>query len=74
MRLNFGQILDFFFSPTVMHRIFKKLRRYFPYSLGIQESFREIAARRKRVNIQACFIIKFTSKKVNKEVQVRAIA
>ena len=31
-----------------MHRIFKKLWRYFPDSLGIRESFREIAARRKR--------------------------
>ena len=33
-----------------MHRIFKKLRRYFPDPLGIRESFREIAAWRKRVN------------------------
>ena len=32
-----------------MHRIFKKHRRYFPIPLGIRESFRETAARRKRV-------------------------
>ena len=32
-----------------MHRIFKKLRHYFPDPLSIRESFREIAARRKRV-------------------------
>ena len=43
--------------PTVMHRIFKKLRRYFLIPLGIQESFREIVARRKRVMFVAfdCF-------------------
>ena len=38
------------FFPTVMHRIFKKLRRYFPIPLGIRESFREIVARRKRIS------------------------
>ena len=60
-RLDFGQISEFFFFfffffffPTVMHRFFKKLRRYFPIPLGIQESFREIAARCKRVNIEFC--------------------
>ena len=32
-----------------MHRIFKKLRRYFPDPLGIRESFPEIATRHNRV-------------------------
>ena len=51
MRLDFGQILEIFlFFTTVMHRIFKKHRRYFPIPLGIRESFCEIAAWRKRVN------------------------
>ena len=39
-----------FIFPAVTHRIFKKLWRYFPDPLGIRESFREIAAWRKRVN------------------------
>ena len=43
-------IFFFFFFPTVTHRIFKKLRRYFPDPLATRESFRKIAARRKRVN------------------------
>ena len=47
---GFWANIGFFFFPTVMHRIFKKLRRYFPIPLGIRESFREIAARRKRDN------------------------
>ena len=59
VRLDFGQILEIFiFFPMVMHRIFKKHRHYFPISLGIRESFREIAARRKRVkgteNLKQC--------------------
>ena len=33
-----------------MHRIFKKLQRYFPDPLVVRESFREITARHKRVN------------------------
>ena len=50
-RLDFGQIMEFFFFLMVMHRIFKKkLRRYFPDPLGIRESFREMLARCKRVN------------------------
>ena len=51
MRLDFGQIFLIFFFPTVMHQIFKKHRHYFPIPLSIRESFREIAARRKRVKL-----------------------
>ena len=52
MRLDFGQILEifFFFSPNGYAPNFQKKHRcYFPIPLGIRESFREIAARRKRV-------------------------
>ena len=55
MRLDFGQILDFFFfffffsngyEPNLKKKKKKKKKhwRYFPISLGIRESFCEIAA------------------------------
>ena len=74
MRLDFGQILDFFFFffffSTVMDRIFKKLRHYFPIPLGIRESFREIAARRKRVNLDLvlmAFVTSWGAERVKKQ-------
>ena len=52
MRLDFGQISEIFFFSNSYAPNFQKHRRYFPIPLGIREtreSFREIAARRKRV-------------------------
>ena len=55
-RLDFWQILEiifcFVFFQWLCTEFSKKLRRYLiPDPLGIRESFREIAARRKRVNV-----------------------
>ena len=45
-RLDFGQILDFFFF---FQRLCTEFSKNFPIPLGIRESFREIVARCKRV-------------------------